>query len=284
MEHFHVKTKNGRPYLYVREIARVDGKPKVISQIYIGGPDRVAEMARGPVESEPKQLKVEEFGALWLAMQADQDIDLAGIVDGVVERDKREKGPSVGEYFLYAALNRMVKAVSKKAMAGWYGKTSVQQIRPVDVAALTSQRYWEKWDRVSERALESAARQFFARVWELESPSADCLLFDTTNTYTFMASKTDSELERRGKNKHGRDNLRQIGLGLLVARDSRLPKAGTLLTREFKGNVHVVKVLDEGFEYEGQRYKSLSKTVTEIAGTRWSGFTFFALDREARVG
>ena len=154
MAHFHVKTKNGRPYLYVREIARVDGKPKVISQIYIGGPDRVAEMARGPVESEPKQLKVEEFGALWLAMQADQDIDLAGIVDGVVERDKREKGPSVGEYFLYAALNRMVKAVSKKAMAGWYGKTSVQQIRPVDVAALTSQRYWEKWDRVSERALE----------------------------------------------------------------------------------------------------------------------------------
>ena len=63
-----------------------------------------------------------------------------------------------------------------------------------------------------------------------------------------------------------------------------MPKAGTLLTREFKGNVQVVKVLDEGFEYEGQRYKSLSKTVTEIAGTRWSGFTLFALDREARVG
>ena len=42
MAHFHIKTKKGRPYLYVREIARVDGKPKVISQIYIGSPEKVA--------------------------------------------------------------------------------------------------------------------------------------------------------------------------------------------------------------------------------------------------
>ena len=62
-----------------------------------------------------------------------------------------------------------------------------------------------------------------------------------------------------------------------------MPQPGTLLTREFKGKVHVVKVLDDGFEYEGRRYRSLSKIATEIAGTRWNGFTFFGLDREARV-
>ena len=66
-------------------------------------------------------------------------------------------------------------------------------------------------------------------------------------------------------------------------RDSRLPKDGTLLTREFKGKVHVVTVLAEGFEYEGRRYGSLSRIATEIAGTRWNGFTFFNLDREAQV-
>lgn len=67
------------------------------------------------------------------------------------------------------------------------------------------------------------------------------------------------------------------------ARDARLPKAGTLLTREFKGKVHVVKVLEDGFEYEGQQYRSLSKIATKIASTRWNGFTFFGLDKEARV-
>ncbi len=243
MAHFHVKTKKGRPYLYVREIARVNGKPKVVSQIYIGSPERVGQMVKGtgPAAEAAKKLKVEEFGALWLAAQADKGIDLVGIVDSVVERDKRETGPSVGEYFLYAVWNRMVRAVSKNSLAEWYQKTAVQQIRPVDLAALTSQRYWEKWERVSERDLERIARRFFARVWEVESPQADCLLFDTTNTYTFMASHTESELARRGKNKSGRDNLRQVGLGLLVARDSRLP----LYYRVYPGNMHDSKLFGE---------------------------------------
>ena len=46
MAHFHTKKKKGRPYLYVREIARVNGRPKVVSQIYIGSPNRVAALAR----------------------------------------------------------------------------------------------------------------------------------------------------------------------------------------------------------------------------------------------
>ena len=64
MAHFHIKKKKGRPYLYVREIARVNGKPKVVSQVYIGSPQRVAAMAQGQ-EQEDLQLKVQEFGALW---------------------------------------------------------------------------------------------------------------------------------------------------------------------------------------------------------------------------
>ena len=66
MAHFHIKKKKGRPYLYVREVARVDGKPKVISQTYIGSPERVAKLATGQGQ-QIQTLKVEEFGALWLA-------------------------------------------------------------------------------------------------------------------------------------------------------------------------------------------------------------------------
>ena len=59
--------------MYVREIARVDGKPKVISQIYIGSPEKVATLA-GNQKQDLDKLKVEEFGALWLAKQIDEDI------------------------------------------------------------------------------------------------------------------------------------------------------------------------------------------------------------------
>jgi len=82
-----------------------------------------------------------------------------------------------------------------------------------------------------------------------------------------------------GAEAHNRTTVTPIN----GARDSRLPKAGTLLTREFKGKVHVIRVLDDSFEYESQRYRSLSAIATEIAGSRWNGFVFFGLDKEARV-
>lgn len=54
MAHFHIKKKKGRPYLYVREIARVGGKPKVVSQIYVGSPEKVAALAASPCKGTNK--------------------------------------------------------------------------------------------------------------------------------------------------------------------------------------------------------------------------------------
>lgn len=58
-------------------------------------------------------------------------------------------------------------------------------------------------------------------------------------------------------------------------------KPGTVLTREWRGSTHKVNVLDDGFEYAGRRYGSLSEIATLIAGSRWSGPAFFRL-REPR--
>ena len=246
MAHFHIKTKKGRPYLYVREIARVDGKPKVVSQVYIGSPERVSGLTQGQ-ESDVVALKVEQFGAIWLACQIDAGVDLCSIVDGIVSPADRETGPSVGKYFLYCVFNRMIQSVSKNKLASWYQSTAIQHIRPIDLEELTSKRYWEKWDRVSEKHIEQITQVFFERIWQLDTPRADCVLFDTTNYYTYMAGHTESELAMRGKNKEGKHHLRQIGLGLLVARDSRLP----LYYSVYPGNIHDSKhfesIMDEMF-------------------------------------
>ena len=65
-------------------------------------------------------------------------------------------------------------------------------------------------------------------------------------------------------------------------RDPALPTPGTVLTREHKGIEHRVTVLDDGFEYQGARYGSLSKIAMEITGTRWNGFLFFRLKQRTR--
>jgi transposase len=282
MAHFHVKKKKGRPYLYVREIARINGKPKVVSQIYLGSPERVAGLASG-TEKDTEKIKVEEFGALWLAQQMDKDIELATIIDEIVPRAARETGPSVGEYFLYCVWNRMIEAVSKHRLSQWYDRTAVQQIRPVDLGELTSQRYWEKWDRVSEKALQRITQTFYKRIRQLESPKADCLLFDTTNYYTFMASDTESQLARRGKSKDGRHHLRQIGLGLLVARDSKLP----LYYCAYPGNVHDSKqfeaIMDEMFGIVCGLHKSKERLTVVIDKGMNSESNYAWIDEHARI-
>jgi hypothetical protein len=60
-------------------------------------------------------------------------------------------------------------------------------------------------------------------------------------------------------------------------RDTRLPRPGALITRQFQNRRIVVKVLEKGFEYQNQRYRSLSAVAREITGTRWNGLIFFGL-------
>ncbi|MEQ9811523.1 MAG: DUF2924 domain-containing protein [Azospirillaceae bacterium] len=55
------------------------------------------------------------------------------------------------------------------------------------------------------------------------------------------------------------------------------PVAGTRLLREWQGVEHAVTVLDDGYDWQGRRYKSLSAVARAITGTRWNGWTFFGL-------
>jgi Protein of unknown function (DUF2924) len=60
-------------------------------------------------------------------------------------------------------------------------------------------------------------------------------------------------------------------------RDARLPEPGSVLQREFKGQMVMVQVLPEGFQYQDRFYKSLSAIARQVTGTAWNGFDFFRL-------
>lgn len=71
--------------------------------------------------------------------------------------------------------------------------------------------------------------------------------------------------------------------GKLPARKGDRPISGTRLIREWQGVEHIATVLDDGFEYQGRPYKSLSAIARAITGTRWSGPLFWGL-RNHRSG
>jgi hypothetical protein len=59
-------------------------------------------------------------------------------------------------------------------------------------------------------------------------------------------------------------------------------KPGTRLLRDWNGETHCVTVAHDGFEYRGERYRSLSRIARTITGTRWSGPAFFGLKERQR--
>jgi len=58
-------------------------------------------------------------------------------------------------------------------------------------------------------------------------------------------------------------------------------KPGTRLVRQWQGRVHHVLVLDEGYEYDGRRFGSLTQIASAITGTHWSGPSFFGLKKRS---
>lgn len=89
--------------------------------------------------------------------------------------------------------------------------------------------------------------------------------------YGGLKPETVRRLERLGEQLDGGNiNVRRV-------RGSDRPIAGTRLLRQYQGVEHAVTVLQDGYEWQGRPYKSLSEIARAITGTRWNGLLFFGL-------
>ncbi len=70
---------------------------------------------------------------------------------------------------------------------------------------------------------------------------------------------------------------------LARSRVARL-KPGARLVREWRGETHTVAVLEDGFEWQGKRWRSLSVIAKLITGSHWSGPRFFGLNGKSEAG
>src|SRR6516164_4216558 len=73
---------------------------------------------------------------------------------------------------------------------------------------------------------------------------------------------------------------RAVADALPLRADQRLPPPGSILTRPYKGEVLQVRVLDHGFEFEGEVFGSLSAVARKITGGHCNGYAFFRLGKE----
>lgn len=229
------KIIRGKPYYYARECKRVNGKPRIVWQKYLGRAQDIIAAVTSPATPgappQPKEADVCDFGAVVALYDLANRLRVVEFIDR--HASKKGRGPSVGTYLLLAAINRCVAPCSKASVADWFGNTALRRLMNVETRQLTSQRFWDNMDRVSSDALVSIEQDIVAHMVREFDIDLRRVLFDATNFFTFIDTFNGrSTLAQRGKSKEGRAALRIVGLALLVSADFHVP----LMHRTYPGN------------------------------------------------
>lgn len=219
------KKKANQLYYYVVESARVDGKPRIVHQTYLGTAERVAALVKDRTAPVPLSATSLDFGlpgALWCAAQQ------LGVFDLLVSLwPTPRSGPSPAHYLLLAAIHRICQPGPKTEVADWYSRTILASLWGFPAARFTSQAFWDCFDRIRASGDDDELDQAQTRllgVWKgRQLLSRRLLAYDTTNFHTYVASTNSrNQLAQRGHNKQGRHNLRQVGLSYVLDGDNGL--------------------------------------------------------------
>jgi len=224
----------GKTYYYLREIARVDGRPKMVSERYLGSAaDIAAAIDARDAAIMPERTRHLAFGdvaAVWGMLRR---LDLAGIVDRLVGARRGDAGASVGTYLALATLNRVVDPCSKLAFADWWVGTAADRFTRIPARALDHRRFWDAMHAVTTSELAEIEQRVTARMIEVFGLDTSALALDMTNFATYLdTANPHAPVAQRGKAKQKRADLRLVGLGLVVTRDGGIP----LLSHTYPGN------------------------------------------------
>ncbi len=258
------KMIRGKPYYYARECKRINGKPKIVWQQYLGRPEDIIRTMTQPAQAnealpEAKEAIIVEFGALAALYDLAKRLNLSEHINRHVP--KQGKGPSVGDYLLAAILNRCVAPCSKAGIAAWFQGTVLRRLIDINAGQLSSQRFWENMDRVSRQAIESIEKDITVQMVRDFDIDLKRVLFDGTNFFTFIDTFNErSTLAQRGKNKEGRRALRIVGLALLVSADFHVP----LFHRTYPGNQADAPTFASLTEQLVNRYREITDSTEHV--------------------
>jgi transposase len=217
------KRRGNQTYYYLVESARVDGKPRIVSQQYLGTAEEVMAKLSGGEAGQSVRSQHKRFGDVAAVWSVLTDLDVVGLVDDVVPRHAHASA-SVGTYLALAVLNRVVDPCSKRAFADWWATTSGPRWVKLDAAALDHRRFWDAMDRLTDADLATIETQIFGAMIERYDLDLAGLALDMTNFATYIDSTNErAPIAQRGKAKQKRVDLRLVGLALVVTRDGGIP-------------------------------------------------------------
>jgi transposase len=237
-------------------MARVNGKPKMVSERYLGSAEQiVAALDAQAAASSPQRTRHLAFGdvaAVWGMLDR---IGLASLVDEVVRPRRSDAGASVGTYLALATLNRVVAPCSKLGFADWWASTAADRFTRIPARVLDHRRFWDAMAAVKLTELVEVERRLALRMVDVFGLDASAVALDMTNFATYIDStNTRAGIAQRGKSKQKRSDLRLVGLGLVVTRDGGIP----LLSHTYAGNKPDVTQFPTMLTELGARHRAIT--------------------------
>jgi len=234
MASLYKKVISGRPYWYLREMGWVDGKPKMVSERYLGTAAEVEALLEAREQAMlPARTRHLDFGAVAAVWGLLSDLGVAAAIDEQVTSVPGGLPLSPGTYLALSVLNRVVDPCSKRGFADWWRTTAADRFTKIPASALDHRRFWDAMHAVPVAALERIEQRLATTVCTRYGLDTSSVALDMTNFATFIDTGNDkAPIAQRGKAKQKRTDLRLIGLGLVVTRDGGIP----LLSHAYPGN------------------------------------------------
>src|SRR5271169_1168119 len=168
MASLYPKKIGGNTYWYLREMARVDGRPKMVSERYLGtATDIEALLEARESAMMPERTRHLAFGSVAAAWGMLEELGVAGIIDAAATgpRPPGQLLPT-GTYLVLAALNRLVAPCSKAGFADWWKTTAADRFTKIPATSLDHRRFWDAMHAVTLEQLEEISQKIAVKIVE----------------------------------------------------------------------------------------------------------------------
>jgi len=234
------KMSRGHKYWYIVESRRVNGKPRPIVLEYLGKAETLLRRLQQGI-GERLKIKSHSHGAVAALLVVARKLDVVAVINRYVH-SQRSYWPAkplrhnltVGITLLLAAIGRVCMPTSKRGWWTWAQTASLEYLLRVSLSKVDSQHFWDLMDCLPEDAIEKVELDLLRNLQQHYNLGDDSLFYDTTNFYTFVDTEnTRCDIAQRAKNKQKRNDLRQVGLALVVTRRDFIP----LFHHTYRGNM-----------------------------------------------
>lgn len=118
--------------------------------------------------------------------------------------------------------------------------------------------------------------------WRIQAQAEGDLTDRARERAAELANDADLRTKAPRKDADAAEGTQTKTVTVNIDHDPRLPMPGAVITRDYKGETITVKVLPQGFEHEGEVYRTLSAIAKAVTGAHWNGYHFFRLGKNGR--